>query len=397
MFQLSRFQEAIREENLDGWLFVNFKHRDALTDGLLDLDPELVSTRRWFYLVPASGDPDKIVNTLENTVLDALPGGKITYYERKDLEKALSAHSGRRFAVLSDRYLQVLSTIDAASVDLLISCGIQTASAAPLMQRVRGTLDRAGIESHENAVTALLSIVKRAWAFTETAFKAGNPLYERQIQDFMLSCLSEACLITDHPPIVASGPNSANPHYSIARGGANGISLASGRRIHADEILQFDIWAKKPNGIYGDISWLGFTGSTIPERAHNRFSTLCKARDRVKPLLEAAFSAGKSLTGADVDGEVRSFLLGQFPETALRHRTGHGIDTECHGSGVNLDSVEFPDMRKILEGSCFSVEPGIYFQNEGYRTEIDMYIQDGMPVVSGKELQLQLMKFQDNT
>ena len=386
MFDLLRARKAIREENLDGWLFVNFAHRDALTDSILELDPHSVSTRRWFYIIPSSGSPLKLVSTLEEAILAPLPGETTSYYAKKDLEKALAAFAGKKFAVLEDPAIHVLSTIDAASVDLVRSVGIQTSSAASLVQRVHGVLDAHGIESHEKAIRVLLSTVQKAWSFVESSLKSDKTLYEGDVQDFMQAALSRANLVTNHPPIVASGPNSANPHYSVE---------GKGRRIGADEVLQFDIWAKSPGGIYADISWVGFTGCTVPKRVEERFKILLEARDLVKPAIERGFAAGMKPIGSELDALVREFLLAHFPNEAIRHRTGHGIDTECHGTGVNLDSVEFPDRRTLLEGSCFSVEPGAYFETEGFRTEIDIYIQEGKPILSGGISQSEILKFKD--
>jgi Xaa-Pro aminopeptidase len=380
------FHKAIREERLDGWLFVNFAHRDRLTDTLLSLDPTSVATRRWFYFIPAQGNPLKLVHTLERSILDGLPGETEVYASFAELKSALSRLSGLRLAILCDPTLQVLSTFDAASADLIRSMGIETVSAASIVQRVHGLLDARGIESHERAARALYASVHKAWAFVEGAFARGTPPTETAVRDYLLAILDEAGLITDSPPIVASGPNAGNPHYS---------PTGSGRTLADDEILQFDIWAKEPSGIYADISWVGFTGPRVPERAETRFAELIAARDLVIPALEAALSSETSPTGADLDRLVRTRLAERFPLSAIRHRTGHGIDTECHGTGVNLDSVEFPDHRRILEGSCFSVEPGIYFEDEGYRTEIDIYIRDGKPIVSGGSIQQTLLKFQD--
>lgn len=386
MFDLAHFQKAIREENLAGWLFVNFAHRDRLTDTILDLDPASVSTRRWFLFIPATGEPHKIVNTLESSILDGIPGTTTVYFSRIELETELRALAGKRVAILSDPTIQVLSTFDASSADLIHSSGFETTSAASLVQRIHGILDDRGIESHNRAARVLYAIIGKAWTFVENAFSHGTLLSEAMVQKYLVTLLEEAGLESDHYPIVASGANAGNPHYDIE---------GTGSIIERETILQFDIWAKEPGGIYADISWVGFTGRTIPDRAGKRFAALIAARDLVAPYIESAFRRGVKLTGAELDRLVRSYLLERFPPEAIRHRTGHGIDTECHGTGVNLDSVEFPDTRAILEGSCFSVEPGIYFADEGYRTEIDIYIQDGKPVVSGGAIQQTLLHFQD--
>ena len=302
------------------------------------------------------------------------------------MKRKLRILAGKRVAILSDPTIQVLSTFDASSADLVHSSGIETASAASLVQRIHGVLDDHGIASHNRAARCLYAIINKAWTFVENAFDQGLPLSEAMVQKYLVTQLKEAGLECDHPPIVAAGANAGNPHYDIT---------GTGSIIERETILQFDIWAKEPGGIYADISWVGFTGRTIPDRARKRFADLIAARDLVAPFIASSFHKGVKPTGTELDLLVRSFLLERFPPDAIRHRTGHGIDTECHGTGVNLDSVEFPDTRAILEGSCFSVEPGIYFDDEGYRTEIDIYIQEGKPVVSGGAIQQTLLHFQD--
>jgi Xaa-Pro aminopeptidase len=211
-------------------------------------------------------------------------------------------------------------------------------------------------------------------------------VYESEVAGWILREFNNRGLDSSHDPMVAAGPNTANPHYSVS---------GEGRHVNRDEPFQFDIWAKKnvPGGIYADISWVGFTGREIPARMEKDFSLLAEARDSVVRFIAEGFSAGKNIRGAEVDAQARDFLIRAGYEAALRHRTGHGIDREVHGSGVNLDSLEFPDQRFLLEGSCFSVEPGIYFENYGLRTEINVIIQNGKPLVTGGEPQREVLHF----
>jgi Xaa-Pro aminopeptidase len=382
-------QEAIRRESLDGWLFCNFHHRDTLTDALLGLSPDAVGTRSWYYLVPAMGIPVKMLHPIETHILDSLPGESVVYDSRNALRQQLSAFSGKKIAVLSDPELQILSTTDAASYNLFDSCGMRLESAARLIQRVRGLIDREGIASHERAASALYGIIAETWKLASNAYRNGETLHEKDLRDYILKRFSECGLETDHPPIVAAGISSADPHYDIEPG-------TKGRPCKQEEVIQFDIWAKEPGGIYADISWVGYLGTKVPAEIEKRFSLLAESRDLVKKHIETAYASGKPVAGRELDAAVRAFLLAHFPPQTLRHRTGHGIDTDCHGSGTNLDSVEFPDTRPLLEGSCFSVEPGLYFDDYGMRTEIDIYIRDGKPVVSGGEIQHAILKVEDN-
>lgn len=390
---IESIQKAIREEHLDGWLFCNFAHRDKMTDALLQLDIHCVSSRRWFCIIPVSGASIKIVHTIEPDILKDIPGTTITYTTRNELNSALELFRGNRVAVLCDPFIQVLSTIDAASWELIHECGIQTESAASCIQRIRGILDEKGIESHEKAAKTLYSIVHDSWNLVKTSFSTETPIFEGDIQDFMLQRFEEELLITDHSPIVAAGKNSGNPHYTVS--GIVRTEKHRGRQLKMGDVVQFDLWAKQIDGIYADISWIGFCGVEIPKKILSRFAIVTAARDLVKPAIENSFKQQIPITGSSIDALVRSYLLENCPPSSVQHRTGHGIDSDCHGSGTNLDSIEFPDNRFLLEGSCFSVEPGIYFVDSGFRTEINIYIHNGKPVVSGNEIQHTILSFQD--
>lgn len=398
MTHIDRMQEAIRGESLDGWLFCNFAHRDSLTDSLLGLKTDVISSRRWFYFVPVSGTPVKIVHAIEKNILESLPGSQRTYAGKAELEAILEMLRGRTVAVLSDPNIQVLSTMDASSAALVAAAGTRLASAAPLIQRMKGVLDAKGIESHEDAAEILYRIVHESWNLICEAFEANRAITEGEVQDFMIKSLAEAGLVTDHPPIVGAGAHTGDPHYTVPEAqqsaspherGAQGN--AHGKKIEAGDVVQFDIWAKKPDGVFADISWIGYSGTTVPESIAKRAQIVFDARDLVFPAIERAFAERGKVIGAELDAEVRAFLLSHVPAETVQHRTGHGIDTSCHGSGVNLDSVEFPDTRELLEGSCFSVEPGIYFSDCGFRTEIDIYISKGKPVISGGPIQHSLL------
>jgi Xaa-Pro dipeptidase len=394
MALIDSLQEAIREEHLDGWLFCNFSHRDALTDTILSLDPQSVSSRRWFLFVPSRGDPVKIVHSIEKRILDSIPGERVLYSERTGLEAILSSFRGKNAAMLCDPYLQVLSTVDAASFLLAQTAGVEVVSAAALVQRMTGILDADQMASHEKAASILYRIVHDSWTLVEDAFRTGKKIHEGDIIDTMMTTLERDGLVTDHPPIVAAGKNSGDPHYAPQKG-IDGSFKSRGKIIEKNDIVQFDIWAKQPGGAYADISWIGYCGSSVPEAVATRAQTVFAARDLVFTAIETAFESGNRVTGAELDARVRAFLLERFPKDAVQHRTGHGIDTRCHGSGVNLDSTEFPDNRYLLEGSCFSVEPGIYFNDGGFRTEIDIYIRNGKPVISGGPIQHRILTIQE--
>jgi Xaa-Pro aminopeptidase len=375
---IDKIQKAIREEGLDGWLFCNFRHRDPLSDAILQRSKGLSNSRHWFYAAPASGEALALVHAIEAGHLDGLPGIRKTYVTREELLACLAPlkgpRGGKRWGVHFSENLSAISYLDAGTAALLQRAGLVLVPAEGLVQRFKGLLDAEGIASHEQAAAELYGIVETAWDYVQTAYRAGKGIYEGDIRGLMEGEFIKRGLVRDHPPQAAAGVHSADPHYDFEGPGAE---LSEGN------IIQLDLWAKAngENSIYADIAWAGYFGKKIPREFEKIFSDLVEVREKTYTYLESELSRG--LKGADLDARARSLLAASGYGGAIKHRTGHGIDTEVHGSGVNLDSVEFADTRYLLEGSCFSVEPGIYLESFGLRTEINVYIAEGQPHISG--------------
>ncbi|NLJ10378.1 MAG: aminopeptidase P family protein [Treponema sp.] len=381
---LEKLQEAIREEGLDGWLFYNFHHRDPLADELLGLSVDSTNSRPWFYMVPERGNPVKLVHAIEASILDSLPGTKVLYSGKDQLNQSLRQFAGKTLAAHRDNNLPVISFLDAGTTENLAHAGIQVVSAASLIQRIKGLLSEEDLESHKRAALGLYEIVEETWQVVSEHFHTNKTLYEGDIQSLILRGMEKRNLFTDHPPIVAAGAHAGDPHYEVSR---------KGSPVLKGEIIQLDLWARESGqrAIYADISWVGFYGTEIPSPLKAIFQDLVDSRERALDYINENLSRGIRPTGAAVDREVRKLLIARGYEGAIQHRTGHGIDTECHGSGVNIDSIEFPDDRKLLDGACFSIEPGLYFNDYGFRTEIDVYIYQNHAYISGKERQFTLL------
>ena len=369
--------EAVRREGFDGWLFFGFQHRDPLAEELLQLSSTRVNTRRWFYLLaPELEQSIKICHQIESAALDSLPGSRILYSSQDELLSILGQFNGRRLAVQYSPELPIFSYLDHGTAKLLTDAGIELYSSGNLIQAVKGVLDSDGIASHcraadhlDEIVTLVVERLRRNWGRRKTS------LYEGEVQGWILEEFSRRRLVCDHPPIVASGQRSSDPHYA---------PLDHGFEIMPEEILQLDLWAKEegPAGIYADISRVFYTGAVVPDNVQANFTVLSRARDGVLQFLNNELP-NRKVFGYEADAVCRKILgeaeLGRY----IRHRTGHGIDTLPHGYGVNLDSVEFPDARPFMEGSCFSIEPGLYLEDYGIRTEINAYIRSARAVVSG--------------
>jgi Xaa-Pro aminopeptidase len=373
--KIASIQKAIRDEDLDGWLFCNFHRRDPLSSAILERPAGLSNSRLWLYAVPVSGEPLALVHAIEADHLDGLPGQKIVYGGRDDLKASLRLLSGRRWGAHFSETISAVSFLDAGTAAFLEKAGLVLVPAEALVQRFRGILDGGGIASHKRAAAALYGIVKTVWDFVRSSYVAGRTVYEGDLRRIMEDEFIRLGLTRDHPPLAAAGVHSSNPHYDFE---GRGVPLKEGN------VVQLDLWAREAAAmsIYADISWVGVYARTIPAKLEHHFSRLAFVRDAAFTFIEAQLAAGKPLSGSETDAWTRKLLTEEGYGTALRHRTGHGIDTECHGSGVNIDSVEFPDSRLLLEGSCFSLEPGIYLEHYGMRTEIDVYIEGGKPYCS---------------
>lgn len=378
MVDIGKVKRAIDEEKLSGWLFFNLHHRDSLSDRILEIPNKSHNSRPWLYLIRRESEPAIVVHCIEPDALDHLPGEKRVYSSRSSFLEILRelARGEEVTAAQFSSQVPFISFLDHGTARILSECGFNLTSSDNLVQRFFGLLDKSVIESHEKAAAKLYAIVEEIWDRIRNSMKK-NPLpCEGEVQQWILDLFQREGLYSNFPPLVAVGKNTGNPHYLLK---------GEGDKLGAGAVLQLDIWArlKGQDSVYGDISWCGVLARSVPEEVAAVFDTLVAARELAVAIITQAFKNKKPISGFEVDQEVRSLITERGYGEFLLHRTGHAIDTEVHGYGVNLDSVEFPDSRLILEGSCFSIEPGIYTADFGLRTEINAYIKNSKTVISG--------------
>ena len=375
---LDRVPPALRAAGLEGWLFYNIYHRDHVADAILGVAPDTMNTRPWACLVHADGTLQRIVHAIEAHVLDHLPGPVARYASRDEFLQRLRAacRNRRPIALNYSETIPALSLVDHGLASLLLQLAIPTVSAETLIQRVLGVLDPAARASHDRAATALRAILAATWQRLAQHLRSATPVSEGMVRDWIGDGFREHGLVTEEPPLVAAGGNSSDPHYQPAGAGAP---------IAPRQLVQFDLWAREPapGAVYADISWVAYTGSPLPAEIAATFAAVCAARDGAVALIRERLRRAAPVSGAEVDRHARAILQQQGLLSHVRHRTGHAIDTRLHGIGVNLDAVEFPDPRPLLDGSCFSIEPGVYRREYGMRTEINAYVQDAELVISG--------------
>jgi Xaa-Pro dipeptidase len=380
-------QAALREEHLDGWLFFDHHHRDPLAYRILKLNPQVV-TRRWYYFIPAHGDPRGLVHAVESGVLAGLPGDVRTYSSwstQVDGLQGLLAGS-RKIAMQYSPNCSIpyVSLVDGGTIELVRATGVEIATSADLVQLFEARWTAAQLEMHLEAGRRIDRI--RAEAFQKIAadLASGQTITEWDVSRFIRAGFETSGMVTDHGPIVAVNANMSNPHYEPEPQGS--------REIHKGDAVLIDLWAKldRPSAVYYDITWTGYCGPTPPSVLQNIFEIVRDARDRAVHRVQTAAARGELIHGFDVDDAARNYIKEQGFGEYFVHRTGHSIGEEPHGTGANMDNLETHDDRRIVARTCFSVEPGIYLPEFGIRSEVNVYVDATEARVTG-EVQRELV------
>ena len=389
---LESIQAALREQQVDGWLFYDHHHRDPIAYRILGLSESSLITRRWYYLIPTEGQPMKLVHRIEQSRLDALPGTRRVYSSWQELDQGLGemlASSTRIAMQYSPRNaIMYVSLVDAGTVERLRELGKTIVSSADLVSRFEAVLTPEQVASHYQAQAIIDEILAAAWKEIGVRLRpAGRSksntvtnarLNEHEVVVWLQQALERAGLLWDHPPNVSVNANSSDSHYEPTP------ELA--KPIREGDFLLIDIWGRlnRPGSCFYDITWTGVVGREPSEQEQQVFQTVVKARDAAIHVVEDAFRSGATLAGWQPDDAARAVIRDAGFAEYFTHRTGHNIATELHGNGANLDNLETHDERKILPGTCFSVEPGIYLPEFGVRSEVNMITEPGKAVVTGR-------------
>ena len=388
--QLDAIQAALREHNLDGWLFYDHHGRDPLAYRILGLDPAMHVTRRWFYLVPAHGEPQKLVHRIESGRLDSLLGAKDEYSSWQELEAKLQAMlTGKTHLAMQyspRNAIMYVSMVDAGTIELLRDWGKHIVSSADLVSRFEAVLSDGQIATHYAAQEKIDGILAEAWRVIGQRARSSQPPNEYDIVEWLSEAMRRESLIWQHGPNVSCGPNSADSHYEPTQTAA--------RTIRRGDFVLIDIWGKldQPGAVYYDITWTGVVDREPSPREQMVFETVRNARDAAISLVQQRFAVATPIAGWEADDAARSVIEQAGLGAWFTHRTGHNIGPEIHGSGAHLDNLETHDVRLVLPHTCFSVEPGVYFPGEfGLRSEINIITRPGDARVTGA-VQTQLVR-----
>lgn len=380
--QIQEIQSALRDAQLDGWLFFDHHERDPLAYRVLGLKPPGHVTRRWYYFVPATGEPRGLVHRIETAVLKDLPGPKIAYSRWQEQIDGVRSIVGtaKRVAMQYSPLCAIpyVATVDAGTVELIRSLGVDVVSSAELIQQFEARWSPVMLEMHLEAGRRTDRVRAEAFERVGQLLKKGTAIDEFEVQQFVMKRFAEGGLITNHPPIVGVNANASNPHYCPTEGDCS--------PIRRNDLLLLDLWAKldDPDAVYYDVTWMAFCGAEPPPRMTEAFSVVRDARDAGIRFVTESIAAGRAIKGFEVDDTVRGHIekcgFGKF----FTHRTGHSIGRETHGNGANMDNFETHDERSIIPGTCFSIEPGLYQPEFGVRTEINVFVGEGEARVTGE-------------
>ncbi len=391
MSRIEEIAQALRESGLDGWLLYDFRLSDPLAYRILGLPETGLATRRWFFFIGADGTSRALVSAVEAHRLDAIPASeRIIYRSEQQMITGLGGIlNGKRSIAMnySPRCaIPYVSRVDAGTIELVRAHGVEVVSAADLIQRFEAALTPAQLAGHRRAANHLRTIMNETFAEIARRVRHHLPCTEYTMQQFVLGRITAMGLRTDEPPIVAVNANAANPHFATGE--------ANDTRIKHGDLILLDLFAKEtaPDSVYGDLTWMGYAGSIVPDEYAETFAIVARARDAAVTLVQSRIAAGGPVTGAEADRASRSVIEAAGFGESFVHRTGHSIGREVHGTGANLDSLETSDSRTLIERTCFSVEPGIYLPGRyGIRSELDMTIENGRAEISGGQPQREII------
>jgi Xaa-Pro dipeptidase len=390
-FNLKKVQSILKEMNLDAWLFYDFRGSNDLALDILDIPKTAHLTRRFYYLIPKEGEPVKIVNGIEAGHLDHLPGKKFTYSSHASLSKHISETLKNQKKIAMEyspkNAIPYVSKVDAGTIEQIKSYDVEIVSSGDLISMFNAVWTKEQYEENKPVADALTEIVKEAFIFIKEKYHAGEQLTEFDVQEFIMGEFDKREYFTDHPPIVGVNENSANPHYAPTK--------EINKPIKENDFVLIDLWAKvnKTEGVWADITWVGYVGKSVPEKYVKIFDIVAKARDDAFDLINVRFKEGKEVRGYEADDASRNVIKDAGYEEYFIHRTGHSITTDLHGSGAHLDDFETKDERLLLSSTSFSIEPGIYLTGDfGVRSEIDVYISpDNEVIATGGERQKEVI------
>ena len=379
--ELKAIQRAIRKQDFDGWLFYDHHHRDSIAYQVLGL-PKSMCTRRWYYLITMKGTPSKLVHRIEENKLDSLPGTKFVYSSWEEQHELLrKILSGKRrvamqYSPMND--IPYVGLVDCGTVELVRSFGPEVHSSADLVQIFEARWSPEGLAAHRAAGKVVHKVIRQAFAAIKRSIEEKHPLTEYELQRHMAEWFVVDEIESSDAPIVAVNAHSGDPHYSPREEGSPSIGRG--------DFVLLDVWGKQKfsDAVYFDITWTGYVGDSVPDKYREIFDVVREARDRAVSFIQKGVRKGNTVYGWEVDDVARKIISEKGYGPYFLHRTGHSIGREVHGNGANMDNFETRDGRRIVPGTGFSIEPGIYLRDFGVRTEVNVHVSENDAEVTGE-------------
>ena len=384
-------KSMLKCQKLKGWLLYNFHDLNPIARRLAPVPEGAMLTRRWAYWIPADGEPAWLAHAIERGQFSECDVRLVTYSSWKSFELALLELTDGPGPIAveysPDCGIPYTSWIDAGTADQLRRLGYQINASADLIQAVYATWTPRQLETHREAVRLCLDAKDLAFRTIARRLRDGIVTTELDIQQVILDYFEAHHLEPDHPPIVAVNEHAGDPHYSPA---PERHSL-----IQSGDLVLIDLWGKlkdDPDAVFADMTWMGYVGETVPAHMQEVLDIVARARDAGVMLADARMRAGEPAFGWEIDDAVRKVIRDAGYGSYFIHRTGHSIDTNVHGSGVNIDNLETRDTRRIIPHIGFTIEPGIYLPEFGVRLEIDLYVHEDRVEVTTLPLQYEFIK-----
>jgi Xaa-Pro aminopeptidase len=384
--RISEIQAALREAKIDGWLFYDFRGSDILIPRILKSE-RMSGSRRWYYYLPANGEPTKVVHAIEPEKLDSLPGRKLIYREWEqigdNLHRAFFGARAKPEKTLKiameyspNNDIPYIARVDAGTIEMVRALGVDVVTSADLVQQFEAVWTPEQLQMHTESATKQQKIILEAFAEIKRRMLAKEPTTEVDIQRFMMKRFEEDGL-NPEPMIVAVNANAASPHYFPSQ--KNNSPIKMGDLVLIDTVTK----VKKPKAPASDLTWMGYVGETVPDEYTKIWNIVYDAQQSAFRAVREAFQTGKMVTGAQIDNVSRGVIKKAGYADQFLHRTGHSIGEEGHGNGANIDNLETRDSRKLIPGTAFSIEPGIYLEGKfGVRSEIDVYVNGSDAIIT---------------
>jgi len=377
--RIAEIQSALQKEKLDGWLFYDFRGSDILTPRILKTE-RLGGSRRWFYFVPASGEPVKVVHAIEPDRLDSVPGKKLIYREWSLLNSQVKDAIGpaKRIAMQysPNNDIPYISRVDAGTIEMVRSLGVTIVSSADLVQQFEAVWTDDQLAMHKEGAEKMQKIILETFAEIKRRILANEPTTEIDVQEFMMNKYAGVGMRRSEMNVSVNA-NAASPHYSPTK--EKNSPIKRGDLVLIDAVSKMD----KPRAPAVDLTWMGYVGETVPEEYVKIWNIVYDAQQSAFNFVKTSFKNGKVIRGADVDDVSRGVIRKAGYADEFLHRTGHSIGEEGHGNGANIDNLETRDSRRLIPRTAFSLEPGIYLEGKfGIRSEIDVYVTENDAIIT---------------